>query len=67
MGYRGSNSHRTIYLVPGCCQRLAACGPMVITAFGISVWLGNMVFFVVVVLLDVFVVLVEAGCVHGML
>ena len=40
---------------------------MVITAFGISVWLGNMVFFVVVVLLDVFVVLVEGGFVHGML
>ena len=35
--------------------------------FGIMVWLGKMVFFVEVVLLDVFVVLMEAGSVHGML
>ena len=39
---------------------------MVITAFGISVWLGNMVFFVEVVLLDVFVVLlVESSACMG--
>ena len=64
VGYRGSNSHRT--LLPGSWLLSAACGLRAngdhgiwhhnMVSFG-NVWLDNMVF-VEVVLLDVFVVLV---------
>ena len=61
--------------LPGSWLLSAACGLRANGDHGIwhhnmvffgNVWLDNMVF-VEVVLLDVFVVLVEVGCVHGML